>query len=294
MLLLLLLLLMTLLMTAVRDGASKVITFDNTKPRLDASGAILKAHDGTTQRFEENGRFYYHAMGYPACNQTGHINGCVTDPPSGKGRKTCIYGANNSLLVYSSADLSSGSWRLEETVYPSAGGGFPQCTYFRSQAVYNPTTKKFVLWANTAGCHNGACKHVSPSNNGKCAAYNVGVADSAAGPYTFVGTTEPTAASMQHTGGIGDYALFVDTDGTGYIVLTHLVDGAGPRDMYIFKLSPDFLSIESSSSVGPLPGPNLVEAPAMFRRGDTYYALLGGCTCMGQCKKSPLATENLL
>ena len=58
------------------------------------------------------------------------------------------------------------------------------------------TTKKFVLWANTAGCRNGACKHVSPT--GKCAAYNVGVAESAAGPYTFVGTTEPTAASMQH------------------------------------------------------------------------------------------------
>lgn len=28
-----------------------------------------------------------------------------------------------------------------------------------------------------------------------------------------------------------------------------------------------------------LPGPHLVEAPAFFKRGTTYYALLGGCTC---------------
>ena len=70
-------------------------------------------------------------------------------------------------------------------------------------------------------------------------------------------------------------------DGTGYILFTHGIDGPGHRDMYIFKLSPDFLSIDSDAHVGPLPGPHLVEAPAMFRRGDIYYALLGGCTCMG-------------
>ena len=53
--------------------------------------------------------------------------------------------------------------------------------------------------------------------------YAVGTADTPEGPFTFVGTTEPTAASMQHTGGIGDYALFVDTDndGAGYACDIH-------------------------------------------------------------------------
>ena len=74
-----------------------MVSFDNTKPRLDADGAILKAHDGTTQRFEQGGKFFYYAMGYPACNETGMINGCSTDPSYGKGQKTCIYGHNNSL-----------------------------------------------------------------------------------------------------------------------------------------------------------------------------------------------------
>ena len=51
--------------------AGKLVTFDNTMPRLDDRGAILKAHDGTTQRFGGGEPFFYHAMGYPACNETG-------------------------------------------------------------------------------------------------------------------------------------------------------------------------------------------------------------------------------
>jgi|EP01046_Picozoa_sp_COSAG06_P028428 hypothetical protein len=183
----------------------KLVTFDNSKPRLDSLGSILKGHDGTTQRFDSGGGklFYYHAMGYPPCNETGRINGCNYNSTYGKGAKTCIYGRNNSLLVYSSPDLSSGSWKLEETVYPNAAAGFPPCTYFRSQAVYNPKTKKYVLWANTAGCDEKACG-AKP-----CGAYAMGTSDHPAGPFQFIGTDQPTAASMQHKGGIGDYALFV-------------------------------------------------------------------------------------
>ena len=69
--------------------------------------------------------------------------------------------------------------------------------------------------------------------------------------------------------------------GQGYIILTHGIAGAGHRDMYIFRLTPDFLKFDSATSTGPLPGPNLVEAPAFFKRRGTYYALLGGCSCMG-------------
>jgi hypothetical protein len=46
--------------------------------------------------------------------------------------------------------------------------------------------------------------------------------------------------------------------------------------MFIFRLTPDFLAFDlaPNATTGILPGPNLVEAPAMFRRGDTYYAFL--------------------
>ena len=91
-----------------------------------------------------------------------------------------------------------------------ANGDFPSCTYFRSQAVYNAATKKYVLWANTAGCDRNAC----PNNT--CASYAIGTSDAPGGPFKFVKMTEPSASSLgPHKGFIGDYALFVDTDGAG-------------------------------------------------------------------------------
>lgn len=38
--------------------AGKLVTFDNTAPRLDSAGAILRAHDGTTQRFGGKGPYF--------------------------------------------------------------------------------------------------------------------------------------------------------------------------------------------------------------------------------------------
>lgn len=139
-------------------------------------------------------------------------------------------GHNNSLAVYTSPDLSSGSWQLTDAVYPgSAGstGGWPTCTYFRSQAVYNAATKMYVMWANVAGCD----KHTTP--NKTFSAYAMGTSPHAGGPYTFVGMDQPTAASLgPKSGFIGDEALLVDDDGQGYIILTHGIAGAGHRDMY--------------------------------------------------------------
>lgn len=244
---------------------ARLVTFSNTLPRRDSAGAVLNAHDGTTQRFPSApGKFYYHAMGYPACNETGEVNGC----------NNCIFSRKNSMNVFSSPDLSSGSWTLEQPLYPGAAG-FPECTYFRTQAVYNAATQLYVLWANSAGC----APHVCPNNT--CAAYVTATSPSPAGPFTFQGMVEPTAAQLGNRSGfIGDFALFVDKDGAGYIILTHGTHGAGSRDMYIFSLTADYLGI-GTATTGILPGQKLVEAPAFFRRGSVYYALLGGCTCMG-------------
>ena len=250
---------------------SKLVTFSNVVPRLDSTGAVIKGHDGTTQRFHGTGPFYYHAMGYPPCNLTAAINGCDYK----NGQKTCIYNKRNSLLVYSSPDLSSGSWRLTETVYPSDSSGFPTCTYFRSQAVYNPVTKLYVLWANTAGCDVNTCP------NKKCGSYAVGTSTQPGHGFKFAAMVTPdTAAGQPLPQSVGDYALLVDRDGKGYILLTAM-KSVDVRNMFIIQLTPDFLSVNGSASVGPLPGPKIVEAPAFFRRGEMYHALLGGCTCMG-------------
>ena len=69
----------------------------------------------TSQRFGgSSSPFYYHAMGYPAVAEPGGINGCA----NGK-----LYKHNNSVSVFSSPDLSSGSWKMESVVYPSKTSG---------------------------------------------------------------------------------------------------------------------------------------------------------------------------
>ena len=254
----------TLFFVLLLPASSHLVTFDNKKPRTNSlDGSIINAHDGTIRRYSPApAPFFYHAVGYPPCNETGAIDGCTS----------CIYGVANSLTVWSSPDLSQNSWDLVETIYPSPTSGFPACTYFRSQAVYNPATQLYVLWVNVP-----FCTPKLPS----MLAYATATAPTPSGPFTFHGFTEPAASTLGNKSGfIGDFALLADADGKGWVVLTHGIAGAGHRDMYVFQLSEDFLSF-GAASVGPLPGPNLVEAPVFFRRGDTYHVLLGGCSCMG-------------
>ena len=163
---------------------ARLVTFDNTKPRHDVNGGIINAHDGTTQRFGANDLFYYHAMGYPSCPEPGKISGCP--------RGACsVYNHNNSVAVWASHDLSSGSWKMIESVYPSSSSGFPTCTYFRSQAVYNNQTKKYVLWLNVAGCAEGVTSK----------AYATATSSAPEGPFNFQGFVEvqtPTLFRSKH------------------------------------------------------------------------------------------------
>jgi beta-xylosidase len=69
----------------------------------------------------------------------------------------------------------------------------------------------------------------------------------------------------------GDFDLFVDDDGSAYQVRTGLV---------IEKLTPDFMA--GTGETGSIPNA-AVEAPALFKRGSTYYVLAGSdcCACRG-------------
>ena len=246
-------------------ACAKLVTFSNVAPRRDASGEVFNSHDGTTQRFGGAGAFWAHTMSYPLCNETGKVNGC----------NACVYSVHNVVNAWSSPDLSSGSWALAGPVFPTPDGKSPNATLFRAQTVYNPATQLYVAWANVAG--SDAC----PAGfEGDC--YLTATAPAPGGPFSYRGAIAPNASLCGPVAGFaGDYALLVDDDGTGFMIFTHGIAGAGHRDMYVFKLSEDFLSF-TQEFTGPLPGQHLVEAPAFFKRGSTFYALLGGCTCAGR------------
>lgn len=90
---------------------------------------------------------------------------------------------------------------------------------------------------------------------------------SPAGPFKTVNNT----VNMGGDGRIGDYDLFVDSDGTAYHVRTGLI---------IEQLTPDYRA--GTGAVYTLPNAG-VEGPSMFEREGWYYVLVGVgcCACRG-------------
>ncbi len=63
--------LLLLLALAPIPTKSKLVLYDNTQPMRDDQGHIMDAHDGTVQRFSEDGPYFMHAVSYGLCEVRG-------------------------------------------------------------------------------------------------------------------------------------------------------------------------------------------------------------------------------
>lgn len=95
------------------------IKVNNRDPRLDETGKIVDAHDGSLEFFE--GRFYWYGTAY------GETDG-FTD--------------GNTFQVYSSPDLSR--WTYHGNFLPER----PEGVYYRPYVKLCPATGLYVLWYN--------------------------------------------------------------------------------------------------------------------------------------------------
>lgn len=174
------------------------------------------------------------------------------------------------------------------------------CILERPKVVYNDKTGKFVMWFHLElkGCGY------------RSALAGVAVADSVAGPYTFLHALRPNkgkypegmdpeligrkpAGFSGFDGGslpahpdslniIGrDYAsgqmsrdmnLFVDDDSAAYLIYSSEENST----LHISRLSDDYTTT-GEEYVRVFPG-RFMEAPAMFKRGGKYYLMMSGCT----------------
>jgi Glycosyl hydrolases family 43 len=200
----------------------ETVTIDNVAPRRDVTGQIIDAHGGCVQFF--NGRFYLYGTAFGTNKE---------------------YSGINSLAVYSSPDLKD--WKLEGGLLKNP----PTGVYYRPYVVFNPKTKKYVLWYNWY-------PKLWTGQDG------VAISDTPAGPFTIV----TGKANLQGTCP-GDGSLFVDNDGTGYYIYTDIANDYSVR---IERLTPDFLDSCHEMSKVMSTG---AEAPVMFRRNNIYYVLCG-------------------
>ncbi|WP_343768200.1 family 43 glycosylhydrolase [Gangjinia marincola] len=155
----------------------------------------------------------------------------------------------NQYQCYSSKDLMS--WKHEGSLLKEQ----PTGVYYRPHVIYNEKTKHYVLWYNW----------YPTLWDGK---FGVAVSKNPTGPFKIVNKDVKMANSAV---GVGDFGLFVDNDGTGYISYNTIQD----HQVSIEKLSDDYVSstLENGGIIA-----KYMEAGAMFKRKNNYY-LLTDYTC---------------
>jgi|ERR1017187_2280234 hypothetical protein len=215
--------------------------------------------------------------------------------------------AHVGVHVYSSRDLYN--WKDEGIALavsddprsPVTRG----CILERPKVIFNPRTKKFVMWF-----------HLEPKDTGYCGSLSgVAVADKVTGPYQFLRAFRPNAGawpenvpaemkrplSSEELAQLGamelggaprpyypkqllfrrdfadgqmarDMTLFVDDDGSAY----HIYASEGNGTLHISRLTDDYLS-PAGKFIRVLPG-RFNEAPAMLKHGGKYFLFTSDCT----------------
>ena len=164
--------------------------------------------------------------------------------------------ANNTfraVSAYRSTDLVSWEYR-GDVLTQSSHSELNVANIERPKVIYNASTGRYVMWMHK---ENG-------SDYGEARA---AVASSATvdGAYTWHGSFRPLGHMSR------DITLFND-NGAAYMISAAREN----YDLHIYRLSADYLSV--SSLVGNFwPGGHR-EAPAMFKRGSTYFLLTSGAT----------------
>ena len=246
----------------------------------DTDGSIINAHGGGI--LYHQGRYYWYGEHRPA-------SGFVTEE-----------GVN----CYSSTDLCN--WKKEGialAVSQEAGSDIEKgCVMERPKVIYNEKTGKFVMWM-----------HLELKGKGyEPARTAVAVSDSPVGPYQFVrsGRVNPGMYPLNMPkkqqrikwdfdkykewwtpkwseairqglfvqrdlkGGqmSRDMTLFMDEDGKAY----HIYSSEDNLTLQIAELTDDYLN-HTGKYIRIFPGGHN-EAPAIFKKDDTYWMITSGCT----------------
>jgi hypothetical protein len=205
---------------------------------------------------------------------------------------------------YSSGDLYN--WKDEgialKVEEDSSSDIVRGCILERPKVIYNPRTRKFVMWF-----------HLELKDRGYSSARaGVAVSERVQGPYTFIRSfrsnagqwpvnvegfhKKPASASLKgmvFSGGdlpadadslnllgrdfqggqmVRDMTLFVDDDGKAY----HLFASEENSTLHISELSDDYTSY-SGRFIRVFAG-RFMEAPALFKKDSLYYFIGSGCT----------------
>ncbi|WP_406221570.1 RICIN domain-containing protein [Streptomyces canus] len=152
------------------------------------------------------------------------------------------------IICYSSTDLANWSYQGQALSRQASGDLGPSRVVERPKVIFNASTSTYVMYM-----------HIDSTTYADA---RVGVATSSTpcGPYTYRGSFRPLGNLSR------DIGLFQDTDGTGYLLSEDRNNG-----LRVYKLSADYLSVDSVVTVLGASGSSSVEAPAMVKVNGMYY-----------------------
>jgi len=232
---------------------ARSVTISNVVPRRATDGAILDAHD--SKIFALYDQYLWYAASYGNCTEPAGDSGCATTKVG-----ACGFQTNHNVTLYTSPDLVT--WTNAGVVFGAIGNLPPNSVLFAPKTVFNPTTKRFVMYFNYI------------IGDFSKSFYGVATSATPTGPFELAVANVPLRYDDN-----GDENLLVDDDGTAYLIYTTLSHGHG---MSVERLAPDYLSSlaasDPSQSSGIF-GDGGVEAPALFKRAGVYYAVFGSCCC---------------
>ncbi|WP_315796496.1 AbfB domain-containing protein [Paenibacillus sp. BIC5C1] len=162
-----------------------------------------------------------------------------------------VSGKFDSVNVYTSTDLKN--WTFSNAILTKdSATELASSKIERPKVIYNAATKQYVLWAHY---ENG-----TDYNLGRVA---VATSSTPNGKFTYEGSFRPLDYESR------DMTVFVDTDGTGYLITASRKNGGANDTMAIFKMNASYTGVESF--VGWQFENAYREAPAVVKKGNRYY-----------------------
>jgi Glycosyl hydrolases family 43 len=212
--------------------------------RLDVNGNAIDVHDGDLL-VAPDGSFWWYGTSY----------GCGYQLLTA-GSQWC------GVRAYRSTDLMQ--WHDMGLMVPADATWLARCSppaygCYNPHVVHRPATNDYLMWINAYDNASG---------------YHLLTAPTPGGPWTEL-PSEPTLAHMGAPGGFNNGAMdvFIDGEfGTGYLAYTDIARG---HKIVVEQLNGSYTS--GTGVAVDVTGTGM-EAPALFRRGDTYY-LIYGPTC---------------
>ncbi|KAB8157434.1 family 43 glycosylhydrolase [Streptomyces sp. 3MP-14] len=163
-----------------------------------------------------------------------------------------------AVSCYSSTDLVN--WTFVRNVLDtSSHAELADAKIERPKVIRHAASGTFVLWGHYERGADYALGRVA-----------VATSPTPTGPFTYRGSFRPLEQESR------DMTVYVDRDGTGYLLSASRRTGGANDTLVLFRLTDDYLGV--ADEVTELWPGAYREAPALFRHGDTYYLITSGAS----------------